>query len=510
MISPGESYQPSSFTWKMGGEMDRRTKIVVTLGPACSDRKIIERLLTAGVNVMRLNFSHGSQEQHAERIQLIRDASNHLEQPVTLLQDLQGPKIRTGMIKEGVIALEQGQSFTLSTENVSGDQNIIYVDFPDLPNCVQPGGRILLDDGNLELVVVGVEEDKVATKVVLGGQLKPQKGVNLIGAKLNIPSFTKKDQEDLKFGLEHGIDALALSFVRRATDVTKVRQFIVQHSEEGYRLPIISKLERPEAIDNLDEILDVSEGVMVARGDLGVEMSPEDVPIAQKQIIEAANRKARLVITATQMLESMINNPRPTRAEASDVANAIFDGTDAVMLSGETAVGRYPVQSVEMMDAIIRKAEGQLKKWGHWEGVLSTPSFLKDITGEEKHDDALSMTSAAREIAHDRNVAAIAVFTQTGRTAQLMAKARPGVPILAFTPEKRTYQQLPMHWGIIPYLVPFVDTLEEMLKNVEEAIVAATPLRTGQQVVLISGFPVGAMRPPNIALLYTIGELKRS
>lgn len=488
--------------------MDRRTKIVVTLGPACSDRKIIEQLLKARVNVMRLNFSHGSREQHAERIQLIREISSELNQPVTLLQDLQGPKIRTGMIEAGMIALEQGQSFSLTTENVTGDQAQIYVDFPDLPNTVHPGGRILLDDGNLELVVVAVEANRVETKVVLGGLLKPQKGVNLLGATLNIPSFTKKDQQDLDFGLQQGIDALALSFVRQATDVTKVRQYISKHSKEEQKIPIIAKLERPEAIENLEEILDVSEGVMVARGDLGVEMSPEEVPIAQKQIIEAANKKARIVITATQMLESMINNPRPTRAEASDVANAIFDGTDAVMLSGETAVGKYPIQSVEMMDAIIRKAESQLKKWGHWEGVLPRSSFVKDLTGEEKHDDALSMTRAARELAHDRNVAAIAVFTQTGRTAQLMAKARPDVPILAFTPEKKTYQQLPMHWGIIPFLVTFVDTLEEMLKNVEESIVTATPLRPGQQVVLISGFPVGAMRPPNIALLHTIGELE--
>jgi pyruvate kinase len=488
--------------------MERRTKIVVTLGPACSDRQIIERLIKAGVNVMRLNFSHGSQEQHAERIQYIREAAKSLENPVTLLQDLQGPKIRTGNIKEGVITLEQGQSFTLTTEDIQGDQNAISVDFPDLPNSVHPGGRILLDDGNLELVVVGVEGSRVETKVVLGGLLKPQKGVNLTGAKLNIPSFTKKDQEDLKFGIENGIDALAISFVRRGTDVTKIRQFIHKNATSNQKIPIISKLERPEALDNLEDILDVSDGVMVARGDLGVEMAPEEVPIAQKQIIEAANRKAKVVITATQMLESMINNPRPTRAEASDVANAIFDGTDAVMLSGETAVGKYPIQSVEMMDAIIRKAEGQLRKWGHWEGVLPTPSFVKDITGEEKHDDALSMTRAARELAHDRNVAAIAVFTQTGRTAQLMAKARPDVPILAFTPEVRTYHQLPMHWGVIPYLVPFVDTLEGMLKSVEEAIVAATPLRPGQQVVLISGFPVGAMRPPNIAVLHTIGEIE--
>lgn len=486
--------------------MDRRTKIVVTLGPATSDRSMIERLLNAKVNVVRLNFSHGSHEEHAERIKLLREISDQVGRPITLMQDLQGPKIRTGEISGGAVNLTKGESLTLTIEPVVGNEKLVSVDFDDLPNCVQPGGRIMLDDGSLELVVVDVDESGVKTKCILGGVLKPHKGVNLPGAKLNIPAFTDKDAADLEFGLQNDIDAVAMSFVRRPEDVLPVRNAIQSLSPDRRPIPIIAKLERPEALENLHEIIRVSDGVMVARGDLGVEMPPEAVPIAQKRIIQAANEHAKIVITATQMLDSMINNPRPSRAEASDVANAIFDGSDAVMLSGETAVGKYPIQAVEMMDAIIRNAEAHLHKWGHWEGSLGEAASTEGFLMEGRHDDALSITRAARELADDRNVAAIAVFTETGRTAQLMAKARPRAQILAFTPVESTYRQLPMLWGVIPILVPYADTLEAMLKDVENAIVTTTPLRPGQQVVLLSGFPIGAMRPPNMALLHTIGQ----
>jgi pyruvate kinase len=487
--------------------MERRTKIVVTLGPATEDRKTLERLFKAGVNVVRLNFSHGTQAEHAERIHLVRAISEKLALPVTLLQDLQGPKIRTGLLKETGVDIVQGQDLILTTEQIEGDASRVSVDFPDLPNSVRPGGRILLDDGNLELVVVRVEDTEVHTQVVLGGVLKANKGVNLPGAKLNIPAFTEKDEQDLKFGLEQGVDAIAMSFVRTPGDVVRVRHRVARLAHDQRHVPIIAKLERPEALENLEAIVDAADGVMVARGDLGVEMPPESVPIAQKRIIEAANRDARIVITATQMLDSMINNPRPTRAEATDVANAIFDGTDAVMLSGETAIGRYPVQAVEMMDAIIRRAEAEIDRWGHWRGGLADcvgNQFAADLP--PTHDDALSITRAGAELARDRNVAAIAVFTETGRTALLMSKTRPVVPILAFTPVVSTYQQLPMLWGVLPYLVPYSNTLEEMLGQVEKSMVTDTSLQPGQQVVLISGFPVGARRPPNLALLYTIGE----
>lgn len=486
--------------------MSRRTKIVVTLGPATGGQDAIERLIKAGVNVVRLNFSHGTHEEHATRLNLVRETSQRLDHPVTILQDLQGPKIRTGEIEGGGATLEQGASLKLTTEPVVGDKDRISVDFADLPNSVRPGGRILLDDGNLELTVISVGDKQVDTKVVLGGVLKSHKGVNLPGAKLNIPAFTEKDDSDLAFGLEQQVDAIAMSFVRTPADVSRVRQKIAELNPECKSTPIIAKLERPEALDNLSEIVKVADGVMVARGDLGVEMSPEAVPIAQKQIIETANQHAKVVITATQMLDSMISKPRPTRAEATDVANAIFDGSDAVMLSGETAVGKYPIQAVKTMDAIICEAESRLKKWGHWGGQLGEAASEEIELRGSTHDDALSITRAARELADDRNVAAIAVFTQTGRTAQLMAKARPEAPILAFTPSKSTYRQLPLLWGVTPHLVPFADTLEAMLEVVEKTIVAETPIQPGQQVVLISGFPVGAMRPPNLAILHTIGQ----
>jgi pyruvate kinase len=476
--------------------MERHTKIVATLGPATTDESIIKRLLKAGVNVVRLNFSHGNHEEHADRIAVVRKIADQLNLPVTLLQDLQGPKIRTGELKDGSVSLVEGQTLMLTTQPVVGDENRVAVDFTDLPESVHPGGRILLDDGNLELAVMQIGNNQVETKVIQGGLLKPHKGVNLPGAQLNVPCLTEKDKADLSFGLEHGIDAVAMSFIRLPSDVARVRNAILHLAPERKYIPIIAKLERPEALNNLDGIIETSDGVMVARGDLGVEMPPESVPIAQKQIITAANQYAKVVITATQMLDSMINNPRPTRAEASDVANAIFDGTDAVMLSGETATGKYPVQAVEMMNAIICQAEAHMDMWGH--------HHVDSLTTD--HDDTYFMTLAARELAHDRNVSAIAVFTRSGRTALLMSKARPDVPILAFTPRQDTYLRLSLYWGVKPHLVPEVSTIDEMLKVVEKAMVTSTTIQPGQQVVVIGGFPVNAAAPTNMALLHTVEE----
>jgi pyruvate kinase len=416
---------------------------------------------------------------------------------VTILQDLQGPKIRTGNLINGQVELQPGQTLTLTTQPVLGDDKVVPIDFPQLIQSVKPGNRILLDDGNLELEVISVAADHVKTRVVLGGTLKPHKGVNLPGAVLDIPGFTEKDEADLAFGLDLGVDVVAVSFVRSKQDVLQVRQAISRLRPDRIDTPIIAKLERPEALDNLDEILHTADGVMVARGDLGVEMSPEVVPIAQKRIIDAANQHSKVVITATQMLDSMIHSPRPTRAEASDVANAIFDGSDAVMLSGETAAGKYPLQAVEMMNAIILQAEAHQTEWGHCQE--SRPA-------EPLQDDAFFITRAAREIAHDRNVAAIAVFTKTGRSALLMSKMQPSVPILAFTPEERTYWRLNLYWGVVPHLVPHAETIEAMLETVEAALVASTPIEPGQQVVLICGFPIQAGLPANLALLHTVGE----
>ncbi len=473
----------------------RRAKIVGTIGPSSEGEETLRKLIEAGLNVARLNFSHGTHEEHAEVFARLRRLSKELDQPITIMQDLQGPKIRTGAIRNGQVSLKAGQKFNLTVNPEIVDDNTVSVDFSQLCEVIEPGGRILLDDGNLELLVTGVQPDVVETKVVVGGILKSHKGVNLPGAHLRMPGFTEKDEDDLKFGLQLGIDAVAVSFVRTATDVERVRQAIRENTPNRVDIPIIAKLERPEAIGNLHEIVHVADGLMVARGDLGVEMSPEAVPIAQKKIIETANRHSKVVITATQMLDSMIHNPRPTRAEASDVANAIFDGTDAVMLSGETASGKYPVQAVEMMNAIACQAETNMSAWGHWQGNigLDTPQ-----------DDTFYVTKAARELAHDRNVAAIAVFTNSGRTALLMSKARPGVPILAFTPQETTYQRLNLYWGVVPRLVPHADNIDEMLNVVEQSMMKTTTIQPGQQVVLICGYPVGDIRPTNLALIHTV------
>ncbi|RMF44986.1 MAG: pyruvate kinase [Anaerolineae bacterium] len=473
----------------------RRAKIIATLGPASESEAVLRRMIQAGMNVARLNFSHGSHEQHAARIARVRAIAHRLGKPVAILQDLQGPKIRTGELQNGQITLQNGDRLLLTTEPIQGTAERISVDYADLPSIVRKGNHILLADGQLELEVEAVHGTEVETRVILGGVLTPHKGVNLPGVPLDIPGFTPKDEADLKFGLQQGVDAIAISFVRAASDIARVRQAIARFAPDRLHTPIIAKLERPEALENLHEIVHAADGVMVARGDLGVEMPPESVPIAQKRIIEEANRHAKIVITATQMLESMIYNPRPTRAEASDVANAIFDGTDAVMLSGETAVGKYPIKAVEMMASVVQQAEAHLDSWGHWQGAAP----------DDAHDDAVYITRAAHELAHDRNVAAIAVFTVRGRTARLMSKQRPAVPILAFTPDEHTYRQMGMLWGVFPHLVPRANTMETMLAHVENAMIAETALEAGQQVVLICGYPVGTMRPTNLALLHTIG-----
>ncbi|MEZ0396259.1 MAG: pyruvate kinase [Anaerolineales bacterium] len=474
--------------------MERRAKIVATIGPASEDESVIEKLLLAGVNVARLNFSHGSHSEHAARVASLRRLAERLGRPLGILQDLQGPKIRVGVLPEP-LRLQAGETVTLYPADgglPAANSKSIPVDFPELFTSATAGGRILLDDGRLELNVIKIEKGMALAEVRLGGLLSSNKGINLPGVPLDIPAFTAKDAADLEFGLSLGVDAVAISFVRRAADVQQVREAIACQSPRCLPL-LIAKLERPEALENLDAILDASDGVMVARGDLGVEMAPEEVPAAQKRIIQAANHRGKLVITATQMLESMIENPLPTRAEASDVANAIYDGSDALMLSGETAVGRYPVESVALMDRIIRRAEAEFGAWGHAEPM------------EVGRDDATALAFAARELAHDRDVTAIAVFTRTGRSALLMAKVRPRVPILAFTPEPATYTRLALAWGVQAHLVPFAESVERMIGHVEAAMKAAGLVEAGDQVVLVAGYPLGEIRPPNMAFLHTVG-----
>ena len=477
--------------------MHRKAKIVATLGPASHTVESIQRLMLAGMNVARLNFSHGSHEEHAGFIQTLRSVSEGLNHPLSILQDLQGPKIRVGDLPQP-IDLAAGDSVTLYAQEdrpPGGKGLAIPVDFPELFLLVHGGERILMDDGHVELKVDRVEARTLRARITVGGNLTSHKGINLPGVALTIPGFTEKDRSDLEFGISHNVDMVAMSFVRTAGDVTVVRKAMEDINKEGLCPLLIAKLERPEALDNLDEILEVSDGVMVARGDLGVELPPERVPIAQKRIILEANRCRKLVITATQMLDSMIVNPLPTRAEASDVANAIFDGTDAVMLSGETASGAYPVESVTMMDRIVREAETNFPDWGRFKASDSATE-----------DDAIAITRAACELAHDLNVSAIAVFTQTGRTALLMSKMRPLVPIFAFTPVRQVHQRLAGMWGVDPYIVPMGATLRDMVNTADDTLVGADLVRKGKQVVVISGFPVQAVRPPNMALLHTVGE----
>ena len=478
--------------------MTRKAKIVATIGPASQKEEILEKLIRAGMNVARMNFSHGTHEEHAERMALVRKVTERLGTPVGILQDLQGPKIRVGELPE-IVQLSEGEMVTLYATGMTpppSEGQQIPVDFRQLFDSVRTSDRLLLDDGRLTLEVISVRGHNALTaRVIIGGSLSSHKGINLPGVRLRIAGFTEKDEADLEFGLSQGVDAVAISFVRTAEDVRKVRQALERLSN-GRRLPLqIAKLEKPEALDNLDAILDIVDGVMVARGDLGVELPPERVPALQKHIIRTANRRAKLVITATQMLESMISNPLPTRAEASDVANAVFDGTDAVMLSAETASGKYPVESVQMMDRIVREAEVHFLEWG----------AEQSVSGFEQ-SDAASMSRAAQALASDKNVTAVACFTMQGQTAWLMSKIRPRVPVMAFTPDNDTYRRLTFLWGVRPQLVAFSNSLEEMIDHVEQALLESYVVKPGDQVVLVCGFPVGALRPPNMALLHTVGE----
>ena len=478
--------------------MNRKAKIVATLGPASESEETLERLIRAGVNVARLNFSHGTHEQHAARIAAVRSIAEKLQLSIGILQDLQGPKIRVGTLPSP-LQLYEGQHVTLycvGDEAPDSVGQVIPVDFRQLFESVQEGERLLLDDGRLALGVDTVNNCILEAHVIVGGLLTSHKGINLPGVQLRISGYTSKDEDDLAFGVAQGVDAVAVSFVRSPEDVTQVREAMERFSKGKPAPMLIAKLERPEAIENLDAILGVVDGVMVARGDLGVELPPERVPVLQKLIIHKASARGKLVITATQMLESMIQNPLPTRAEASDVANAIFDGTDAVMLSAETASGQYPVETVKMMARIIMEAESHFPEWG---------TELEPIGGLGE-SDAASMARAAHELANDRDVTAVAVFTSRGSTAWLVSKIRPAKRILAFTPDLQTYRKLAFLWGVYPLMVPFVNTLEAMIGYVDAALLQ-TGVKKGEQVILVCGFPVGSRRPPNIALLHTVGEV---
>jgi pyruvate kinase len=452
--------------------------------------EMIERLMRAGMDVARLNFSHGTHEDHAGTIKRLREISGRLTKPIGILADLQGPKIRTGiLVDRRPVQLSAGQRFTISIRDFPGTSEGVSTTYKRMPRDVSRGDRILLGDGLIELRVLSTTSNSVLCTVVNGGELGEHKGINLPGVKLRIPAVTPKDHEDLVFALQQGANYIAVSFVRTAKDVLQARAAI---SRAKKNVPIIAKLEKPQAIENLDEILRVTDGVMVARGDLGVEMSPEKVPVIQKQIIAKA-RDARLpVITATQMLESMTQNPRPTRAEASDVANAVFDGSDALMLSAETAAGKYPVESVQMMDRIIREAESS-----DWQVLRPQPAQFNIA------ETAAELICHASE---ELKMKVIAVFTETGSTGRLISKHRPRPPIIAFSTIQETRRRLSLYWGVVPRTISEVKNIEELVQAAEKRLLEEKLVQRGDVVGIVAGTPLFVGGTTNFMKFHVIGS----
>ena len=475
----------------------RRTKIIATLGPASSSEEMIFRLLTSGVDVFRLNFSHGKHEDHARAIDTIREAAMELGRYIPIIGDIQGPKLRLGEVN-GVHDLESGQPFVISTKPTPGDARRAFTPFSPLPREVRVGHRILINDGLVELVVAGVDADEVTTRVVHGGPISSKKGMNFPDSELGIPAITEKDEEDVKFAVEQKLDYIAASFIRRGSDIEGLRDLLAKNG--GAELNVIAKLEKPQAITHLEEILAVSDGVMVARGDLGVELPPEAVPIVQKQILQAASRWGRFGITATQMLESMTTNSRPTRAEASDVANAIFDGSDAVMLSAETASGKYPVEAVQMMARITMAAE----KNQHVEPFTTRDPFRK-ISEADEFTDALA--GAANYAAEQLDAKFIVVFTQTGFAARLMSKVRPKAPIIALTPSSWVARRMNVLWGVQPFVLREAGEFhEQIVDRVDDFLLAKDIVRLGDRLVILMGSPLYQRAKTNLLRVHRVRE----
>jgi pyruvate kinase len=467
----------------------RKTKIVATLGPASSTAETIGHLMAAGVDIFRLNFSHGSNYEKLEIIKSVRSLAKNQGRAVGILADLQGPKIRTGRMVNGHLPLAKGDNIVITTEDIVGHPGLISTSYPDLPNDVEPGDRILLDDGMIELKVIRSEEGLVHCSVVEGGELKDLKGINLPGVQVSTPSLTAKDMIDLEFSLANGIDFIALSFVRKSSDVEELKRIIYEHD---LNTPVIAKIEKPEALRNFNQILKAADGIMVARGDLGVEIRAERVPMIQKKIIYACLTAGKPVITATQMLESMIGHSRPTRAETSDVANAILDGTDAIMLSGETASGRFPVEAVKTIDNVARDVEksGQLKPQteGH----------------SHSNNIAAAVAEAACTAATTLNAKAIVAFTQSGSTAALISKFRPKLPIIAFTPNDEVRRRLSIYWGVNTFLVGSLEDTGEQIEVVEQMLLAEG-FKKGDLVVITMGVPLEARGSTNLMRIHKLG-----
>lgn len=468
----------------------RRAKIVCTLGPAVSSPERLRELVDAGMDVARFNLSHGAYGEHEERYRRVRQAAEDAGRNVAVLVDLQGPKIRLGTFAEGSVNLTYGQTFVITTDPVAGTAEICSTTYDGLPEDVHTGDRVLVDDGRILLQVERVEGSRVHTRVLEGGPVSNNKGINLPGVAVSVPAMSDKDEADLRWGLRVGADMVALSFVRNAKDVEDVLRIM---DEEGIRLPVIAKIEKPQAVENLREIVDAFDGIMVARGDLGVELPLWDVPLVQKRAIELARRRAKPVIVATQMLESMISNARPTRAETSDVANAVLDGADAVMLSGETSVGRHPVEAVQVMAKIVQTVE---------EHGLDR---IQPLTTRPRTKGG-AITRAAAETAELLGAKFLVAFTETGDSAKRLARLRPRIPLLACTPNPQTRARLALTWGVEAFLVDYVQHTDDMVRQVDKILVESGRGRPGELVVIVAGSPPGLPGSTNAMRVHQIGD----
>jgi pyruvate kinase len=471
----------------------RRAKIVCTLGPATESYDQIKALVEAGMDVARLNLSHGGYAEHEDRYRRVRKAADETGRSVGILADLQGPKIRLGRFAEGPVLLERGDEFTITVDDIEGDQTICGTTYKGLTADVARGERILVDDGRVTLEVTDVEGPRVHTMVIEGGMVSDHKGLNLPGVAVSVPALSDKDIRDLRWALRTGADVIALSFVRSGRDMDDVLRIM---AEEGRRVPVIAKIEKPQAVENLEDIVDAFDGIMVARGDLGVEMPLEAVPIVQKRAVKLARRNAKPVIVATQMLDSMIDNSRPTRAEASDVANAVIDGTDAVMLSGETSVGKHPIETVKVMSRIVAAAE---------EDILA--AGLPPLTDSNKpRTQGGAVARAAAEMGDFLGASYLVAFTQSGDTVRRLSRYRSPIPVLAFTPEEDTRSQLNLTWGVETFLGPTVQTTDEMVQQVDEQLLRIGRCKKGDVVVITAGSPPGMPGTTNMVRVHHIGE----
>ncbi|WP_100405092.1 pyruvate kinase [Bacillus solitudinis] len=473
----------------------RKTKIVCTIGPVSESVDMLVKLMEAGMNVCRLNFSHGDFEEHGNRIKNIRIASERTGKTVAILLDTKGPEIRTQTLENGVAELKAGQDLVISMTEVVGNEKKISITYPGLINDVKPGSKILLDDGLIGLEVTEVHSDEIVTKVLNSGTLKNKKGVNVPNVSVNLPGITEKDTADIKFGIEQGVDFIAASFVRRASDVLEIRELLERNNATN--IDIIPKIENQEGVDNIDEILEVSDGLMVARGDLGVEIPAEEVPLVQKELIKKCNVVAKPVITATQMLDSMQRNPRPTRAEASDVANAIFDGTDAIMLSGETAAGDYPIEAVETMNNIATRTEE----------ALNYEAILRKMVKEANMSITSAIGQSVAYTASNLNAASILTATESGYTARIVSKYRPKSTIVAVTSSEHAFRKLNLVWGVVPVLGKRGNTTDEMLEATVDSAVKSGNIMQGDLVVITAGVPVNESGTTNLLKVHVIGEV---